>query len=99
MFASTETLKTVLSDGELVDIGGAGFVVPSLSHLIGMKLHALRYNRAMRLEKDMGDILDLLEVNEVGWDSEDFRSLCQHYGTDALYQEICTRLKERHEDG
>lgn len=43
----------------------------------------------------MGDILELIEANDLNVESEDFRDLCRRYGTDSLYNDICVRVQQR----
>ena len=62
--------------------------VPSLRHLLGMKLHAVKCGRARRGAKDLADMEALVHANQVDTESADFKELCLRYGTEAIYEEI-----------
>src|SRR3989338_6730181 len=42
LFADEATLKNIILDGTKAEIAGAECVIPSLSHLIALKLHAIK---------------------------------------------------------
>ena len=62
--------------------------MPSLQHLIAMKLHAIRQNPTQREPKDLQDIFELIAENGVNVQEKSFRELCLKYGTQELYQKI-----------
>lgn len=82
------TLKEMLKEAKEIDMRGEKFRVPSLKHLIAMKLHALKNTEGHRDYKDMLDILELLRKNKTDINSEEFRNLCLKFGTQDLYFRI-----------
>lgn len=88
MFVDQETLDQIIKDSQKIDIVGCGFRVPSLEHLIALKLHAVKYNLKLRIFKDIPDIINLIRINKVDAKSEKFKELCLKYGTEELYQKI-----------
>lgn len=93
LFLTEETLAKLRDDSVRVDIGKATFRVPSLRHLIGMKLHALAHGRSRRGAKDLADIEALVRANDIDVRSEEFRELCSRYATADIYEEILSHLQ------
>lgn len=73
-----------------VSFRGSEVAIPSVQHLIAMKLHALRENWKDRELKDLDDIQQLMGIYGIEVDSEDFIRLCDKYGNEKIYE----RLKE-----
>ncbi|OGW84570.1 MAG: hypothetical protein A3C35_05165 [Omnitrophica bacterium RIFCSPHIGHO2_02_FULL_46_11] len=88
MFVDRQTLEAMVKEGNRVQIAGHEFIVPSLMHLIALKLHSLKHNSKMREYKDMVDILRLIEINRIDVNNEDFKTLCVKYGSQELYDKI-----------
>ncbi|MBI3990830.1 MAG: nucleotidyltransferase [Candidatus Omnitrophica bacterium] len=88
MLADKETLVKIIKDGERVSIAGEEFIVPSLNNLIALKLHSIKYNPKLRLTKDLPDIINLIRINKVDYESREFRELCLKYGTEEIYKKI-----------
>lgn len=91
MFVEQETLDKIIKEAEKVTIAGQKFTVPSLSHLIALKLHAIKYNPGIREYKDLMDIVELIRANSVNIRASGFRQLCLKYGTEELYNKILDR--------
>ena len=88
MFVDPETFKKIFNEGEYFKIVGQKFIVPSLNHLIALKLHSIKYNYKLRFSKDFPDIVNLIRINEVNIKDEKFKKLCLKYGTEEIYQKI-----------
>lgn len=88
MFVDSETFQGILKDGTKIRMTGQSFLVPSLDHLIAMKLHALKNNLGMRQYKDIPDIISLAKRNEMDLHAPKFRELCLKYATQEVYQRI-----------
>ncbi len=93
MFVDQETLSKIQSEGEQLKIAGQRFVVPSLNHLLALKLHSMKYNPKIRFSKDFPDIVSLIRINEVNIKDKKFRGLCLKYGTAEMYQQLLEILK------
>ena len=92
MFVDQETLAKIMKEGEQLKIVGQMFTVPSLHHLIALKLHSIRHNPKIRLTKDLPDIINLIRINEVDIKDKKFKELCLKYGTVDLYDKILKAL-------
>jgi Uncharacterised nucleotidyltransferase len=93
MFVDQETLKKIMKEGNRFKIVGQTFTVPSLYHLIALKLHSIKHNPKLRLTKDMPDIINLIRINEINIKDKKFREICLKYGTADLYDKISEALK------
>ena len=93
MFVDKETLEGIVSEGCKIKIAEQEFIVPSLEHLIALKLHSIKYNQRFRLSRDLPDIINLLRINEVGIEEANFKELCLKYGTEEIYQKILESFK------
>jgi len=94
MFIDEQTMGKILKDGKKISIAGKKFVVPSLEHLIALKLHAIKYNPKARELKDFLDIVDLIRVNHMNAKDNKFRTLCLKYGTIELYGKILAWIEQ-----
>ncbi len=92
MFVDGETLSKIIKKGKEIEIAGQKFIVPSLDHLIALKLHSIKHNPGLRKEKDLSDIIELIKANEVDIGSNDFKDICLKYGTRELYEEILKKV-------
>ena len=79
---------SIMSEGEQLKIAGQKFTVPSLHHLIALKLHAIKNNPKIRLTRDLPDIVNLIRINELNVKNEKFKELCLKYGTEDIYHKI-----------
>jgi len=92
MFVDKETLDKIIKEGKQISIAGQRFIVPSLMHLIALKLHSIKYNPRLRENKDLSDIVDLLRINKIKVKNNEFKNLCLKYGTEELYNKILERV-------
>ena len=88
MFIDVETFDKIIKDSQKTSIADCEFRVPSLEHLIALKLHAVKYNPKFRLAKDVPDIINLIIINNLDVKNEKFKELCLKYGTKEIYQNI-----------
>jgi predicted nucleotidyltransferase len=77
------TFEKMFRASRLYRIGDRKVRVPSMAHLIALKLHAMR-NKPGRQKKDMRDILDLLEKNRNTVSAHELRALCGQYGPEDI---------------
>lgn len=92
MLVNKETFNEMLKEGKRIEIAGREFVVPSLNHLIALKLHSLKHNFKARENKDLPDIIELIRANQVDYKSKEFKELCFKYGTEEIYNKIVERM-------
>ena len=92
MFVDKDTLDKIIKEGKEIEIAKQKFIAPSLNHLIALKLHSIKNNPALRMNKDLPDIVELIKINKVNFKNEDFKNICIKYGTRELYNEILKRI-------
>lgn len=88
LFTDPRTLLEMVKEAKTVSLRGAAFGVPSLNHLMAMKLHALKEGDGSREYKDLIDLLDLAKANQVRLTSKAFEELCLKYGGPKVYKRI-----------
>ncbi len=93
MFVDKETLDKVIKDSKEIIIAKQKFKVPSLNHLIALKLHSIRHNPKLREYKDFPDIMELIRINKIDVKRGEFKELCLKYGTEELYKRIVERIQ------
>lgn len=94
MFVNRDTLEEMIKNGEEATIARCIFIVPSLEHLIALKLHSIKFNPDQREYKDLVDILSLVEKNDMKVNSREFKERCLKYGTEEIYNKILTMLNK-----
>ena len=92
MFVDKDTLDKIIKEGKQISIAGENFIVPSLNHLIALKLHAIKYNPKIREYRDLADIMELIRINKIDVKDTEFKNLCLKYGTDQLYNKIVEKI-------
>jgi hypothetical protein len=91
MFVNDETFEKMWARREAMPSATGPLHVPCVVHLIALKLHAAK-NNPKRLEKDMGDVLELLERNPDAVTREELEQVCKGYAS----PESISVLKEHH---
>lgn len=87
MFSDKETVTSIVENGVRTKISGEEFVVPSLNHLIAMKLHSIKYNSHRELH-DLPDIVYLMQANSLSPHSPRIRAVFKKYGTPELFEKV-----------
>jgi hypothetical protein len=85
MYADPATFQKMYSASRAFDVGHTSHRVPSVEHLMAMKLHALRYGRESRRSKDAQDVVELARLQNIDLHSAGFRELCLKFGNQAVY--------------
>lgn len=83
-----ETLATMKGAARSVTFEGTPCLVPSIRHLIAMKLHALRFSGEARTLKDAVDVVELAAANGIDLRGEEFRALCDRFADTRVYERI-----------
>jgi len=100
MIVEEATFQGLIADAHPVCFVDTEVPIPSVLHLIAMKLHALRSNLEHRERKDLDDVVSLIEKQDLVVDDESFRDLCGRFGTEEIYEKIRLSLaKRRNPDG
>jgi len=93
MFVNKDTLTKIRKESQEVEIAKQKILVPSLDHLIALKLHSIKHNPKLRLNRDLPDIINLIEINEVNFKNKKFKELCLKFGTNEIYNKILETLE------
>ena len=93
MFVDKGTFNKIEESGREIEIAEQRFVIPSLYHLIALKLHSIN-NNPKREITDFPDIIRLIVNNSIDINDYDFKGLCLKYGTEELYERIKKIAKE-----
>ena len=88
MIVDEDTRSKIVKEGKEVEVVGETLIIPSVNHLIALKLHAIKNNSNRRLWKDLPDIIDLISENKIDSKSNNFKNLCLKYGTEEIYKNI-----------
>lgn len=92
VLVDASTFEKLAADAKQIEVAGERVEIPSLRHLIALKLHALRGGQAYRFERDMLDIITLIQLHGISLASADYAAILSRYGTPALRAEIERRL-------
>ena len=92
MFVSEPTFRPMLSASKEMQTHVGRIRIPSIDHLIELKLHALKHTRLDRFLKDYQDVVGLIECNKLDPTSERIRQLFEKYGTVELYEKVLRSL-------
>ena len=88
MLVQEKSFATIFGVSLEAEFFGVKTRVPSLEHLIALKLHALKNTRMHRFLKDFLDVENLIRINRVDVRSQTIRELFDKYGTQDLYEKI-----------
>jgi predicted nucleotidyltransferase len=92
MLVQEKTFAPIFDASQDADLFGVKTRVPSLEHLIALKLHALKNTRMRRFLKDFLDVENLIRINRLDIKSGNIRELFVKYGTMELYEKISRSL-------
>jgi len=93
MLVEDRTLDGLLADSREVNFGGMQNVrIPSIEHLIALKLNVLKQVGKERELKDLADIVALVRIGKFDVRDERFRTLCEKYGTTSIYEKIVNAI-------
>ena len=88
MLVNERSFSEFLAASRMIEQAGNKLRVPSLNHLIALKLHALKQGLQHRGFKDFMDILSLAQANALDVHSDNFRALCEKYGSKKIYERL-----------
>lgn len=92
MLVQEKTFAPILDASQSADFFGVKTLVPSLEHLIALKLHALKNTRMSRFLKDFLDVEYLIRINRLDLKSKKICELFDKYGTPDLYDKVSQSL-------
>ncbi|MBD3240552.1 MAG: hypothetical protein GF331_08210 [Chitinivibrionales bacterium] len=91
LIADTATMARLRSQGTEVSMAGRTFTVPSIMHLIAMKLHPIAGNPKREL-KHFPDIVHLVRESHLDPNAEEVVTLFRDYGTGELHARLVELL-------
>lgn len=92
MLVDGGTFAKLQAESHETTISGVVLRMPSLRHLIALKLHALRAGLEHRRERDLLDIIMLVQLNKVDLAAPEFVQILDRYATPAIRAELLRRL-------
>ena len=95
MLVNSHTFTVIMMAAVEMDIYGHRMLVPSLEHLIALKVHALKHSHIGRFMKDFQDVENLIRVNGLDLRSENIRQLFLKYGNVELYEKVIRACEAR----
>jgi len=88
MLVRGPTFQPMLAAGVKTEMYGANVMVPTLEHLLALKLHALKHGHIGRFLKDYLDVENLIRINRIDLHAENIRQLFEKHGTVELYEKV-----------
>ena len=88
MIVDQATREKIIKEGKEIDVVGEKLVIPSVNHLIALKLHAIKNNQKNRILKDLPDIINLIKINKVDYKDKQFKEMCLKYSSEEIYKTI-----------
>ena len=86
MFVEQDIIEQLLKESITIDFGTCNVQVPSVLHLLALKLHALKQRQEFREDRDLIDVKQLISLGKV--DEATFRQLCQKYDRVDVYEQL-----------
>jgi len=87
-----QTMDGMLEQSRSFRIGALEFQVPSLLHLVALKLHAIS-NDPGREPRDLADVADLIRINRDSLDPDALRGICERHGPEELATRVMGYLR------
>jgi hypothetical protein len=92
MLVKEQTFVPMFAANCDADFYGIKTKVPSLEHLLALKLHSLKNAGAQRFLKDFMDVENLIYINQLDIKSPQIRDLFEKYGNLDLHEKISRAL-------
>ncbi|MBM3882944.1 MAG: hypothetical protein FJ387_25030 [Verrucomicrobia bacterium] len=93
MFVDESTFDRMWQASEERDFGGHSARIPSLDHLLALKLHALKQTLPHRTSKDADDVEMLVRRNRLDLRDPRYEQLFLKYGTREIYETFVRLLR------
>jgi hypothetical protein len=93
MLVSAATFAGMWGEAGQARVGSVTVRIPSLRHLLALKLHVLKQDLGHRTVKDLNDVIQLIEANGLDTQAEEFRQLCLRYGNSSLYERLLSACR------
>lgn len=87
LFVDSETAKKMVQHSMQCTLAETTCLVPALSHLLALKLHAMRSN-LQREARDFADIVELVRANSGSISKDELHNLCATYGPEGIWEKL-----------
>jgi len=88
MLVSDETFQKMSAQAKVTQYEQTAVSIPSIKHLIALKLHALKQDLRHRRIRDADDVINLVLQNGIDLEESRWRELFEKYGTLDWYERI-----------
>lgn len=88
MVVSDDSFAKLAADAQDAHYEDSVSKVVSLWHLLALKCHAIKHGHPGRVEKDVDDVLRLIEVNRLDVNSDKLRETVLTHGIPELYDKL-----------
>jgi hypothetical protein len=88
MLVNHATFEGLWQASQVVTLQDQTAKIPSLDHLLALKLHVLKQKLPHRVMKDLDDVIQLVLVNQVDIQTEHYRALFERYGSMDDYAKV-----------
>ncbi|MEW6158236.1 MAG: hypothetical protein AB1813_12430 [Verrucomicrobiota bacterium] len=88
MFVNAPTFDGMMGTAKEINFGSVSARVPSLLHLIALKLHVLKQGLEHRVIGDLDDVIQLILLNRVDVNSAEWKEVFAKHGNKLLYEKI-----------
>lgn len=93
MLSDEETFRKIQRESRRCQISQEiSLAIPSVLHLIAMKLHALRSPQRVEHGIDLQDVTHLIKTAKIDIASKEFTEIAERYGTDEIRRRIQREL-------
>jgi hypothetical protein len=93
MVVNASTFNKLIGAARPLPVLGITALVPSAEHIVALKLHALKHGKVERFDKDMGDVIRLINGAGIQPRSLAFKEMVEQFGTVEIYERILKRLE------
>jgi hypothetical protein len=93
MLVNDETFEKLWAESIMRDVSGHNVRVPSLDHLIALKVHALKQGLSHRTFKDAEDVEKLARANNLNLAEPRYEEIFLKYGTREIYETLIRVLR------
>ncbi len=88
MRVNDSTFDTLWAAAKEISCLGVSMRVVSATHLIALKLHAVRYGPPERGGRDLSDVINLMRVTGYALDSPELQRMVQRYGSPEIQERL-----------
>lgn len=93
MFVGEATFEGIYAASQPASFGSTEARIPSLQHLIALKLHVLKQGLAHRVLGDLDDVIQLFLLNGIDLNEPEWKQIFEKYGNQELYEKVRHAVK------